>query len=125
MMTVGSITALHGVARHDATQFEHWGVPSHVVAGRPDTRGLNAFASADGAFSAGIWECSPGKWRVHYAEDELSFLLSGRLVVTDAAGAQRTFAAGDAFVMPAGFLGTLEVVETVRKVYAMYGTSAA
>ncbi|MGH6718923.1 MAG: cupin domain-containing protein, partial [Alphaproteobacteria bacterium] len=106
MLTIEAITALPGVTRNDSTQLEHWGAPSRVVAGRPDTRGLTAFSSAHGAFSAGVWECSPGKWRVHYTEDELSVLISGRMVVTDAAGAQRTFAAGDAFVVPAGFLGT-------------------
>jgi uncharacterized cupin superfamily protein len=125
MQTIDAIVALKGVARDDATPLEHWGAPSRIVAGRPDTRGLNAFSSAHGAFSAGIWECSPGKWRVHYAEDELSVLLSGRLVVTDSAGAQRTFAAGDAFVVPAGFVGTVEIVETVRRIFAAHEMSAA
>ncbi|MGH6719485.1 MAG: cupin domain-containing protein, partial [Alphaproteobacteria bacterium] len=61
----------------------------------------------------------------HYAEDELCVLLSGRVVLTDAQGAQRTFVAGDAFVVPAGFLGTWEVVETARKIYAIHEMSAA
>jgi uncharacterized cupin superfamily protein len=125
MQTIEAIQALPGAQRGDATPLEHWGPPSHVLAGRPDTRGINAFASRGGAFSAGVWESSPGKWRVHYAEDELCVLLTGRVVLTDSAGAQRTFVAGDAFVVPAGFNGTWEVVETARKIYAIHEMSAA
>lgn len=125
MRTIDAIQALPGATRGDATQLERWGAPSHVIAGRPETRGINAFSSRDGAFSAGVWEGTPGKWRIHFAEDELCVLLSGRVVLTDSAGAQRTFVAGDAFVIPAGFLGTWEVVETARKVYAIHETPAA
>jgi uncharacterized cupin superfamily protein len=125
MLTIDGIRALPGVAHGDPTQLERWGPPSHVIAGRPETRGINAFSSRDGSFSTGVWEGTPGKWRIHFAEDELCVLLSGKVVVTDQAGAQRTFVAGDAFVIPAGFLGTWEVVETARKVYAIHEMPAA
>jgi uncharacterized cupin superfamily protein len=46
--------------------------------------------------------------------------MSGLVVVRDEAGGERTFRAGDSFVMPAGFVGTWEVVETARKLYATF-----
>jgi uncharacterized cupin superfamily protein len=45
-------------------------------------------------------------------------LLAGVIVVTGDDGSQCTFRAGDAFVSPAGFLGTSEIVEPAKKVYA-------
>ena len=125
MRSIEAIQPLPGVSPSDKTPLENWGPPPHVLSGRPETRGVSAFASLDGAFSAGVWECTPGKWRIHFAEDELSVLLSGKIVVTDQAGAHRTFVAGDAFVIPAGFLGTLEVVETARKIFALHDRPAA
>ncbi len=125
MQTIDAVRSLPGSMAGDGTPLERWGPPAHVVSGRPVTSGLSAFSSRDGAFSAGVWECSPGKWRIHYTEDELSVLLSGRVVLTDAKGAQRSFGAGDAFVVPAGFRGTWEVVETMRKIYAIHAMSAA
>jgi uncharacterized cupin superfamily protein len=40
--------------------------------------------------------------------------------VTGDDGSQRTFRAGDAFVSPAGFLGTWEIIEPAKKLYANY-----
>jgi EutQ-like cupin domain len=41
-------------------------------------------------------------------------------VVTGDDGSQCTFRAGDAFVSPAGFLGTWEIIEPAKKLYANY-----
>ena len=47
-------------------------------------------------------------------------ILSGDLVITGDDGSRRTFRAGDAFVPPAGFTGTWEIIEPARKLYAYY-----
>jgi hypothetical protein len=96
------------------------GRPSNVLAGDPKTRTLNYFTDASERFFAGVWESSPGKWRVSYTENEFVALLSGRVVLTADGGAAETFVAGDAFIIPAGFAGTWETVEPVRKLYAIY-----
>jgi uncharacterized cupin superfamily protein len=46
--------------------------------------------------------------------------LTGVIVVTGDDGSQRTFRAGDAFVSPAGFTGTWEILEPAKKLYAYY-----
>ena len=91
-----------------------------IVSGDPAQRAWNLFSSADGHFHSGIWECGVGKWRVVFTESEFRHLLAGVIVVTSAAGQERTFRAGDAFVSPAGFTGYWDVREPARKYYAIH-----
>lgn len=125
MKGIDAIRCIAGAGAGDPTSLETWGAPAHVLSGRPVIHGLNAFTSFTGSFSTGVWECSPGKWRVHYAEDELNLIVRGKAIVADDQGQTRTFGPGDAFVIPAGFRGTWEVLETMRKVYAIHETPAA
>ena len=91
-----------------------------ILAGDPLQCAVNLFQSADGRFNSGIWECQPGTWRVVFSESEFCHLLAGVIIVTGDDGSIRTFKAGDAFVSPAGFTGTWQVVEPARKYYAFY-----
>jgi uncharacterized cupin superfamily protein len=47
-------------------------------------------------------------------------LLEGRVAITSEAGERVELAAGDSFVVPAGFVGTWEVIEDCRKLYAIF-----
>jgi len=125
MKGVDTIRRIAGAGAGDTTPLETWGPPAHVLGGRPVIQGLNAFTSFTGSFSTGVWECSPGKWRVHYAEDALNLIVRGKAVIADENGQTRAVGPGDAFVIPAGFRGTWEVLETVRKVYAIHEMPAA
>ncbi|HTH95930.1 MAG TPA: cupin domain-containing protein [Stellaceae bacterium] len=91
-----------------------------IIAGDPVQTAVTVFASEDGRFQSGIWTAQPGKWRVVFTESEFCQLLEGSIVVTGDDGSTQTFKAGDAFVSPAGFKGTWEVVEPTRKYYACY-----
>lgn len=91
-----------------------------ILAGDPAQSAINLFQSADGRFNSGIWECQPGTWRVVFSESEFCHLLAGIIIVTGDDGSVQTFKAGDAFVSPAGFTGTWQVVEPARKYYAFY-----
>ncbi|MCP2081531.1 UNVERIFIED_ORG: putative cupin superfamily protein [Methylorubrum zatmanii] len=94
--------------------------PERILAGDPVQTATLHFTSADGRFSAGTWAAERGTWRVVFTESEFCHLLEGVIVVTDEAGTQTTFRAGDAFVSPAGFTGTWEIVEPARKLFAFY-----
>jgi uncharacterized cupin superfamily protein len=91
-----------------------------ILSGDPAQAATNLFQSSDGRFNSGIWEAQRGKWRVVFNESEFCHLLSGVIVVTGDDGSQRTFRAGDAFVSPAGFTGTWEIIEPAKKLYAYY-----
>ena len=95
-------------------------VPARVLVGSPSTTTTNYYTSADDRFFSGEWTSTPGKWAVSYDEDEFVLILEGRCILTSAEGVAETFGPGDAFVLPRGFAGTWETVETLRKVYAIY-----
>jgi uncharacterized protein len=91
-----------------------------LLAGTPEHRVWNYFADSTQTFFAGRWSATRGKWRVRYTENELCVMTSGRVVVTSDSGEASTFGPGDAFVVPAGFSGTWEVLEDCAKVYAIF-----
>ena len=91
-----------------------------ILAGRPEHRVWNYFTDATQTFFAGRWSGTRGKWRVRYTENELCVMTAGRVVITSDAGVAGTFGPGDAFVIPAGFTGTWEVLEDCEKVYAIF-----
>jgi uncharacterized cupin superfamily protein len=47
-------------------------------------------------------------------------MLEGKSILTSEAGAVLTLVAGDEFVVPRGFVGTWEVVETTTKRFVIY-----
>ncbi len=70
----------------------------------------------------GIWECQPGGWPVVDRPDtEFTYILSGRANLTDdASGEVVEIGAGDLVILPPGWTGRWDIIEPVRKVYAIY-----
>jgi uncharacterized cupin superfamily protein len=91
-----------------------------LIAGSPRLGVSNYFTDSSRQFFAGRWSSTRGTWRVRYTENELCVMTSGRVLITSADGAAEIFAAGDAFVIPAGFSGTWEVLEDCTKIYAIF-----
>ncbi len=91
--------------------------PASVVAGDP----VHTTWSVEerGTLNAGLWQSTPGKWRVEYAEWEYVHILQGVSVLTDEAGVATTLRAGDSFVIRPGFAGSWQVVETTLKDYVI------
>jgi len=119
-MTAKNIGDLVFFDRHDP-EFDASPTPAdRCLSGQPVQRTWNHFTSPDGKFFAGIWEAEPGHWRIAYTEQEYCRILSGHSVIHDASGQSQHLRAGDDFVIPAGFEGSWEVVETTRKIYAIY-----
>jgi hypothetical protein len=57
---------------------------------------------------------------VHYSEHEYCEILAGHSLLHDRSGQRRELRAGDRFVIPAGFEGSWEVLETTRKHYVIF-----
>jgi hypothetical protein len=92
--------------------------PEKVISGDPRFTTWNA-EERDGLY-CGIWESTPGKWRISYEEWEYCRILSGRSVITDeTTGEAHEVRAGDSFILRPGFRGTWEVIETTRKDYVI------
>ncbi|HEX3844453.1 MAG TPA: cupin domain-containing protein [Steroidobacteraceae bacterium] len=115
-IVTASIVRLDGPASWEACGPE----ADRILEGRPVHRAANAFTDASGQFFCGRWSSTPGKWRVRYTENELCVITAGRVTLESAAGESQSFAAGDAFVVPAGFEGTWTVHEDCTKLYAIF-----
>ena len=91
--------------------------PDRLVSGTPRFTTWN-LEDRDGLY-CGIWESTPGRWRVSYDEWEYCTILSGhsRLHLTD--GTVQDLRPGDSFVLRPGFAGEWEVLETTRKEYVI------
>lgn len=91
--------------------------PAKVIAGDPVFSTWN-LEERDGLY-CGIWESTPGTWRISYDEWEYCRILFGHSVITEVGGAAFEARAGDSFVIPPGFQGTWQVVEITRKDYVI------
>lgn len=91
--------------------------PDKVISGDP-VHTTWSHHDSDGLY-CGIWQGTPGKWRVNYTEWEYCRILSGLSVLTRDGGAARIVRAGDSFIIEPGFAGTWEVMETTVKDYVI------
>ena len=91
--------------------------PHKVIAGDPVHTAWN-LEERDGLY-CGIWQSTPGKWRIAYDEWEYCRILDGVSVITGEDGTSMTVRAGDSFIIRPGFKGTWEVLETTRKDYVI------
>ncbi len=91
-----------------------------LLDGHPEQRVWNYFTDGSQQFFAGRWSSTRGKWRVRYSESELCVITAGKVVLVSDAGTRNVFQQGDAFVVPAGYSGSWEVVEDCTKIYAIF-----
>lgn len=91
--------------------------PARLIVGDPVFTTWDIEAR-DGLF-AGLWQSTPGAWRVIYDEWEYCHILQGYSVLTAEDGARHELRAGDSIVIRPGFRGIWEVVETTLKDYVI------
>ena len=92
--------------------------PDRLVAGNPVFTTWN-IEETEGGVYAGIWQATPGKWKISYDEWEYFHILEGHSVVTEDGGESVHLRAGDRYILRPGFKGTWEVLETTRKDYVI------
>ena len=111
------MTLLQRVDREGVTPEISRPDPARVLAGDP----VHSTWSLEerGALYAGLWQSTPGKWQVDYAEWEYVHILAGSSVLTGADGVPVSLKAGDSYVIRPGFRGTWEVLETTLKDYVI------
>lgn len=92
--------------------------PDRLISGNPQFCTWN-LEEAPGGVYAGVWQSTPGKWRIVYDEWEYFHILEGHSIVTEDGGEAIHLRAGDRLVLRPGFSGTWEVIETTRKDYVI------
>jgi uncharacterized cupin superfamily protein len=93
--------------------------PEKLLKGQYKTRTWNHFTGESDRLYCGIWESTPGKVTIDYKEWEFCHFIAGKAKLTNEAGKSWTLKAGDAFIIPAGFKGTWETIEKVKKHYVI------
>ena len=73
--------------------------------------------TATPAGSAGIWECTPGRFRRQVPQAEYSYFIVGEGSFTPDGGEAVEFRAGDAIYFAADTQGEWNIRKTVRKAY--------
>lgn len=94
--------------------------PDRLVKGNPQR--LTSSLYEHPHMNCGIWQCEVGAWNIQFADNKQEFfqVIEGVVRLHDReTQAFVEITAGDAGVIPPGFVGTFEVVETVKKYYVV------
>ena len=91
--------------------------PARLIEGDPLHR--TWAAEDDRGLYCGVWESTPGAWRVQYDEWEYCRILAGRSEIIGTDGTCLSVGPGDAFMIRPGFAGVWRVIETTRKDYVI------
>eukprot|EP00053_Salpingoeca_punica_P012560 m.112586 g.112586 ORF g.112586 m.112586 type:complete len:112 (-) comp15980_c1_seq6:2345-2680(-) len=88
----------------------------------PTIQGTTAewYKDRTGSFTAGYWTHPGGLIEVTYNEEEFCVLLEGKVRLTGSDGTVDEYSAGEAFIIPTGFVGKWETLEPVRKWYVIW-----
>lgn len=94
--------------------------PDRLVQGNPKRLTQSLYEHSH--MNAGIWQCEVGAWNIVFAanKQEFFYVLAGRVRLHDRD--TQSFVeikAGNAGVIPPGFVGTFEVVEAVKKYFVV------
>ena len=74
--------------------------------------------------SAGVWECTEGRFEYTYPGDEIATVLSGLIRLVDENGTAHEYGPGDTFYTSKGETVTWHVVEKVRKIFHIHDPAA-
>lgn len=94
--------------------------PDRLVKGNPQRLTFSLYEHPH--MNCGIWQCEVGAWNIQFADNKQEFFQVIEGVVRLHDRETQTFVeitAGDAGVIPPGFVGTFEVVEAVKKYYVV------
>jgi uncharacterized protein len=91
--------------------------PAKVLSGDPVHTTWN-LEDQSGLY-CGVWQSTPGSWRISYEEWEYCRILTGVSVITENGGAAHRISAGDSFILRPGFRGIWDVLETTVKDYVI------
>lgn len=97
-----------------------WGGHLDPIDGRSTNRGRLLWKGAvDGLPEAGLWECTPGSWRLELPRDEMCCFISGRATYTEDDGEAIEVGPGVVVHFREGWRGVVEVHALLRSVYML------
>ncbi len=94
--------------------------PERLIEGDPRHQTTVHFSNSEANVVAGTWTATPGKFKVAAERDEFCYIVSGEAELVDQDGHGITFVTGDAFIIPNGFDGHWNVIDTTTKHFMIY-----
>lgn len=96
-----------------------WGSQPDMVEGQSYSSGILLWVSDDKKSESGLWECTPGTWRLNLPGDEFCHFISGRATYTSDDGEVIEITPGTVVHFLKGWSGQCVVHETIRNVYML------
>ncbi|MEM4989260.1 cupin domain-containing protein [Collimonas sp. H4R21] len=96
--------------------------PEMRVKGAPQRTTRSYFVDPSFGLSSGIWSAETGAYKISMATSKHEFfhILTGKVEIScDSTGAVKSFGPGDTGIIPPGFTGMFEIVESASKFYVV------
>jgi uncharacterized cupin superfamily protein len=98
--------------------------PDWILDGQPQARGKVLATSDDGSTWVMAWDCSAGRFRWHYYEDEIVYVTEGMVIISDDSEGDflkpLELSSGDSIFFPKGTICTWHVPDHVRKMAILH-----
>lgn len=108
---------IHGA--HNFDDLVDWGPQPDALDGASQSTGRLLHEGPDNIPESGIWDCTPGRWRLCVPRDEFCHFVSGRAQYRADSGEVIEVTAGTCVLFPAGWTGEAEIFETIRNIYML------
>ncbi|MGD1877754.1 MAG: cupin domain-containing protein [Kiloniellaceae bacterium] len=102
-----------------AENLADWGVQPDAVEGVSHSSGRLLWKGDGGRPEAGVWVCTPGRWRLSLPADELCHFVAGRATYRSDDGESIEVGTGTVVHFRQGWAGECEVFETLRNLYML------
>jgi uncharacterized cupin superfamily protein len=102
-----------------ADNLADWGVQPDAREGVSRSSGRLLWKGEGGRPEAGLWVCTPGRWRLSLPADELCHFVAGRAVYRADDGEVIEVGPGTVVHFRQGWSGECEVTETLRNLYML------
>jgi uncharacterized cupin superfamily protein len=118
-------SAPHLYGASTRTDVLSWGVQPEAIEGVSHSSGRVLFKGPDSQPEAGLWICTPGRWRLAIPRDELCYFTGGRAQYRRDGGELIEIAPATLVLFPAGWRGECTVQETMRNTYMLTAADGA
>ena len=96
-----------------------WGAQPNPVTGASQSSGRVLYKGPNGRPEAGLWTCTPGRWRLSIPADELCYFVAGRAEYLRDNGESVQILPGTLVLFPGGWQGECTVQESIRNTYML------
>ncbi len=118
-MTNLSSSAPHIHAAGSYDDLVDWGPQPNALEGASQSTGRLLHKGPDNIPETGIWDCTPGRWRLSVPRDEFCHFVAGRAQYRSDAGEVIDVSPGTCVLFPAGWTGEAVIYQTIRNIYML------